>query len=63
MPWWPAFARRAWWSKPLLADIALAIVIAALSLLTLETQQQGRVDQSSDTEVSISASCMTRDNV
>jgi signal transduction histidine kinase len=59
MPWWPALARRAWRSKPILADIALAIVLAAFSLLTLETQRQGRVDQSLDTEVSIQPTPVT----
>jgi signal transduction histidine kinase len=34
---WPAFARRAWRPNPLLADVALALVLAALSLLTIET--------------------------
>jgi hypothetical protein len=50
---WPALARRAWRPNPLLADIALALVLAALSLLTLESQGQVSVDQSHDTEVSI----------
>src|SRR5688572_30784687 len=50
---WPALARRAWRPNPLLADIALALVLAALSLLTLEGQQQQSVDQSTDTELSI----------
>jgi signal transduction histidine kinase len=50
---WPALARRAWRPNPLLADIALALVLAALSLLTLEGQQQQSVDQSTDTELSM----------
>jgi signal transduction histidine kinase len=50
---WPALARRAWRPNPLLADIALAVVLATLSLLTLEGQQQQSVDQAEDTELSI----------
>lgn len=49
---WPAFARRAWRPNPLLADVALALVLAALSGLTLEPGQV-TVDQSQDTEVLI----------
>jgi hypothetical protein len=50
---WPALARRAWRPNPLLADIALALVLAGLSLLTLEGQQQQSVAQSTDTELSM----------
>jgi signal transduction histidine kinase len=50
---WPALARRAWRPNPLLADIALALVLAALSLLTLEGQQQQQIDKSGDTELSM----------
>jgi signal transduction histidine kinase len=50
---WPALARRAWRPNPLLADIALAVVLAALSLLTLEGQQREQAGKSEDTEVSI----------
>jgi signal transduction histidine kinase len=39
MPRWPALARRAWRTNPLLVDVALALVLAALSLLTLETER------------------------
>jgi signal transduction histidine kinase len=53
MPRLPALVQWARRPNPLLADVALAIVLAAISLLTLETTQQGRVDQSSDTEVTI----------
>jgi signal transduction histidine kinase len=57
---WPALARWAWRPNPLLADIALAVVLAALSLLTLEgQQQQQRVDQSEDTEVLIEPTPIT----
>jgi len=37
MPRWPAFVRQAWRPSPLLADIALALLLAAVSLLTVET--------------------------
>jgi signal transduction histidine kinase len=51
---WPALARRAWRPNPLLADIALAVVLTVLSLLTLEgQQQQERIDTPGDTELSI----------
>ena len=40
MPRWPAVARRAGRPNPLLADVALALVLAGLSLLTVETGQQ-----------------------
>jgi signal transduction histidine kinase len=50
---WPALARRAWRPNPFLADIALALVLTALSLVTLEGQQRERPDKSEDTEVSI----------
>jgi signal transduction histidine kinase len=57
---WPALARRAWRPNPLLADLALAVVLAALSLLTLEgQQQQQRVDRSEDTEVLIQPNPVT----
>jgi signal transduction histidine kinase len=56
---WPALARRAWRPNPLLADIALALVLAALSLLTLEGQQQEPIDKSGDTELSIQPTPIT----
>jgi signal transduction histidine kinase len=37
MPRWPAFARRARRPSTLLADVALALVLAGLSLVTVET--------------------------
>jgi signal transduction histidine kinase len=49
---WPAFARRAWRPNPLLADVALALVLAALSLLTLESQGV-EVGTTQDTELSV----------
>ena len=59
---WPALARWAWRPNPLLADIALAIVLAVVSLVTLEGQQRERVDQSGDTEVSIRPNPVTPGN-
>jgi signal transduction histidine kinase len=56
---WPALARRAWRPNPLLADIALAVVITALSLATLEGQQQEQTDNSGDTELSIQPTPIT----
>jgi signal transduction histidine kinase len=52
MAGWPALARRAWRPNPLVADIALAVVLAALSVVTLEAQQVP-ADTSEDTELSI----------
>jgi signal transduction histidine kinase len=50
MPRWPALVRRAWRPSPLLAD-----VLAALSLITIETGAQSSpgVSNNSDTEVRI----------
>jgi hypothetical protein len=53
MPRWPALARWARRPNPLFADMALALVLAVFSLLTLETQQQQQGDRSSDTELSV----------
>jgi signal transduction histidine kinase len=56
---WPALARWAWRPNPLLADIALAVVIAALSLLTLEGTQAEPRTQNEDTEVLIEPTPIT----
>jgi signal transduction histidine kinase len=50
---WPAFARRAWRPNPLAADIALAVAVALVSILSLEAQDQGSVNKSGDSEVLI----------
>jgi signal transduction histidine kinase len=39
MPRWPALVRRARRPSPLLADVALALVLTALSLVTIETER------------------------
>jgi len=49
---WPALVRQARRPNPLFADIALAVVLAALSVLTLESQQV-RTGRSQDTELTI----------
>jgi signal transduction histidine kinase len=59
---WPAFARQAWRPNPLLADVGLALVLAALSVLTLEPQGQVTVDQSQDTEILIQPTPVTPGN-
>jgi signal transduction histidine kinase len=53
MPRWPALARRARRPSPLLADVALALVLAGLSLLTIETQRQPGGVPPGDTEILI----------
>jgi signal transduction histidine kinase len=54
MPRRPAFARRAWRPNPLLADVALALVLAALSLITLEPQRNEASPAGPDTDLVIS---------
>jgi signal transduction histidine kinase len=50
---WPALARRVRRPSPLLTDVALALVLAAFSLLTIETQSSQSVAEAEDTEVQI----------
>ena len=56
MPRWPALVRRAWRPSPLLADIALALLLAALSLVTIETERDTSRFRHSDTGIQISPS-------
>jgi signal transduction histidine kinase len=53
MPRWPALARRVRRPSPLLADVALALVLAAFSVLTIETQSSQSVSEAQDTELRI----------
>lgn len=53
MPRWPALARWARRPSPLLADGALALVLAGLSLLTIETQRPASGPPPDDTEILI----------
>jgi signal transduction histidine kinase len=60
MPRWPALAGRARRpSRPLLADVALAVVLTGLSLLTIQTQRQAGGVPPGDTEILIQPTPIT----
>src|SRR6266545_312875 len=58
MPRWPALVRRARRPSPLLADVALALVLAALSLVTIETErtQSGADVRHAETDLRVTPS-------
>ena len=55
MPRWPALARRVRRPSPLVADVALAVLLAAVSLLTVETSRGVSEPVGGDIEVRLSS--------